>query len=107
MTLRAFVENANELGDAVKHLEMTKVYSMNGEANARPMKFPDASAVSSTFCQARTAPPSTNSSNSWTIGTVKERSHRPLPRAESARWESRKLAADRPGKAYMPALFSN
>jgi hypothetical protein len=44
VTLRAFVANRNELGEAVKHLEMTKVYPLNGEAGAKPMKFPDASA---------------------------------------------------------------
>jgi hypothetical protein len=45
VTLRAFVANPKELGPAVEHLEMTKVYPLNDEAGAKPMKFPDASAV--------------------------------------------------------------
>jgi hypothetical protein len=30
---------------AVAHLEKTKIYPLNGEAGAKPMKFPDASGV--------------------------------------------------------------
>ena len=30
---------------AVAHLEQTKIYPLNGEASAKPMKFPDASGV--------------------------------------------------------------
>ena len=32
-------------GTAVAHLERTKIYPLNGEATAKPMKFPDASGV--------------------------------------------------------------
>jgi len=43
--LRGFYENPKDLTPAVAHLEQTKIYPLNGEANARPMKFPDASGV--------------------------------------------------------------
>ena len=33
------------LTPAVEHLERTKIYPLNGEASAKPMKFPDASGV--------------------------------------------------------------
>jgi hypothetical protein len=43
--LRGFYEDPKNLTPAVTHLEKTKVYPLNGEANATPMKFPDASGV--------------------------------------------------------------
>ncbi len=44
--LRRFYEDPKNLTPAVAHLEQTKIYPLNGEAGAKPMKFPDASAVS-------------------------------------------------------------
>jgi hypothetical protein len=43
--LRGFYEDPKNLTPAVMHLEKTKIYPLNGEAGARPMKFPDASGV--------------------------------------------------------------
>jgi len=43
--LRGFYEDAKNLTPAVTHLEKTKIYPLNGEANATPMRFPDASGV--------------------------------------------------------------
>ncbi len=43
--LRAFYEDPKNLTPAVTHLEQTKIYPLNGEATAMPMKFPDASGV--------------------------------------------------------------
>jgi len=43
--LRGFYENPKDLTPAVAHLELTKIYPLNGEAGAQPMKFPDASGV--------------------------------------------------------------
>ena len=43
--LRGFYENPKNLTPAVAHLERTKIYPLNGEAGATPMKFPDASGV--------------------------------------------------------------
>ena len=43
--LRGFYEDPKNLAPAVAHLEQTKIYPLNGEANAKPMKFPDASGV--------------------------------------------------------------
>jgi hypothetical protein len=43
--LRGFFENPKNLAPAVEHLERTKIYPLNGEASAKPMKFPDASGV--------------------------------------------------------------
>ena len=43
--LRGFYEDPKNLTPAVTHLEQTKIYSLNGEAGAKPMKFPDASGV--------------------------------------------------------------
>ena len=43
--LRGFYQNPANLTPAVSLLEQTKIYPLNGEANARPMKFPDASGV--------------------------------------------------------------
>jgi hypothetical protein len=43
--LRGFYEDPKNLTPAVEHLEKTKIYPINGEATARPMKFPDASGV--------------------------------------------------------------
>jgi hypothetical protein len=43
--LRGFYEDPKNLTPAVEHLEKTKIYPLNGEANAKPMKFPDASGV--------------------------------------------------------------
>jgi hypothetical protein len=43
--LRGFFENPTNLAPAVEHLERTKIYPLNGEASAKPMKFPDASGV--------------------------------------------------------------
>jgi hypothetical protein len=44
--LRGFYEDPKNLTPAVAHLEQTKIYPLNGEAGAEPMKFPDASGVS-------------------------------------------------------------
>ncbi len=43
--LRGFYEDPKNLTPAVEHLERTKIYPLNGEASAKPMKFPDASGV--------------------------------------------------------------
>jgi hypothetical protein len=43
--LRGFYEDPKNLTPAVTHLEKTKIYPLNREANAAPMKFPDASGV--------------------------------------------------------------
>ncbi len=43
--LRGFYEDPKNLAPAVEHLELTKIYPLNGEAEAKPMKFPDASGV--------------------------------------------------------------
>ncbi len=43
--LRGFYEDPKNLTPAVTHLERTKIYPLNGEASAKPMKFPDASGV--------------------------------------------------------------
>ncbi len=43
--LRGFYEDPKNLAPAVEHLERTKIYPLNGEATAKPMKFPDASGV--------------------------------------------------------------
>jgi hypothetical protein len=43
--LRGFYEDPKNLTPAVTHLERTKIYPLNGEASAKPMKFPDASDV--------------------------------------------------------------
>lgn len=43
--LRGFYEDPKNLTPAVAHLEQTKIYPLNGEASAKPMKFPDASGV--------------------------------------------------------------
>jgi hypothetical protein len=43
--LRGFFEDPKNLTPAVAHLERTKIYPLNGEADATPMKFPDASGV--------------------------------------------------------------
>src|SRR4030095_14320258 len=43
--LRGFYEDPKNLTHAVAHLEKTRIYPLNGEAGARPMKFPDASGV--------------------------------------------------------------
>jgi hypothetical protein len=43
--LRGFYEDPKNLTPAVEHLEKTKIYPLNGEASAKPMKFPDASGV--------------------------------------------------------------
>jgi hypothetical protein len=43
--LRGFYEDPKNLKPAAAHLEMTKIYPLNGEASAKPMKYPDASGV--------------------------------------------------------------
>jgi hypothetical protein len=43
--LRGFYEDPKNLTPAVTHLELTKIYPLNREAGAKPMKFPDASGV--------------------------------------------------------------
>jgi len=43
--LRGFYEDPKNLTPAVAHLEKTRIYPLNGEAGAKPMKFPDASGV--------------------------------------------------------------
>jgi hypothetical protein len=43
--LRGFYENPKDLAPAAAHIERTKIYPLNGEASAKPMKFPDASGV--------------------------------------------------------------
>src|ERR1700741_2675966 len=41
--LRGFYQDPKNLAPAVAHLEKTKIYPLNGESTAKPMKFPDAS----------------------------------------------------------------
>jgi hypothetical protein len=43
--LRGFYEDPKNLTPAVAHLEKTRIYPLNGEAGAKPMKFPDSSGV--------------------------------------------------------------
>jgi hypothetical protein len=43
--LRGFYDDPKNLTPAVAHLEQTKIYPLNGEAGAKPMKYPDASGV--------------------------------------------------------------
>jgi hypothetical protein len=43
--LRGFYQDPKNLAPAVAHLEKTKIYPLNGESTAKPMKFPDASGV--------------------------------------------------------------
>lgn len=43
--LRGFFEDPKNLMPAVAHLERTKIYPLNSEVNAKPMKFPDASGI--------------------------------------------------------------
>ena len=43
--LRGFYQDPKNLAPAVAHMEKTKVYPLNGEATAKPMKYPDASGV--------------------------------------------------------------
>ncbi|HEY6388555.1 MAG TPA: DUF1254 domain-containing protein, partial [Candidatus Acidoferrum sp.] len=43
--LRGFYEDPKNLAPAVAHLEQTKIYPLNGAADAKPMTFPDASGV--------------------------------------------------------------
>jgi hypothetical protein len=43
--LRGFYEDPKNLTPAAEHLAKTKIYPLNGEASAKPMKFPDASGV--------------------------------------------------------------
>jgi hypothetical protein len=43
--LRGFYRDPKDLAPAVAHLERTKIYPLNGEATAKPMKYPDASGV--------------------------------------------------------------
>ncbi|HMD96593.1 MAG TPA: DUF1254 domain-containing protein [Terriglobia bacterium] len=43
--LRGFYEDPKNLTPAVAHLEKTRIYPLNGEAGAKPMKFPDASGL--------------------------------------------------------------
>lgn len=43
--LRGFYEDPKSLAPAVAHLERTKIYPLNGKADVKPMKFPDASGV--------------------------------------------------------------
>jgi hypothetical protein len=43
--LRGFYEDPKNLSPAAAHLEKTRIYPLNGEAGAKPMKFPDASGV--------------------------------------------------------------
>jgi hypothetical protein len=43
--LRGFFEDPKNLTPAVAHLEKTRIYPLNGEAGAKPMKYPDASGV--------------------------------------------------------------
>jgi hypothetical protein len=44
--LRGFYEDPKNLKPAAEHLEKTKIYPLNGESGAKPMKFPDGSGVS-------------------------------------------------------------
>ena len=43
--LRAFYKDPKDLAPAVALLEKTRIYPLNGEAGAKPMKYPDASGV--------------------------------------------------------------
>jgi hypothetical protein len=43
--LRSFYQDPNNLAPAVQLMEKAKIYPLNGEANAKPMQFPDASGV--------------------------------------------------------------
>jgi len=43
--LRGFYEDPKNLTPAVEHMEKTRIYPLNGEAGAKPMKYPDASGV--------------------------------------------------------------
>jgi hypothetical protein len=43
--LRAFYQDPKNLTPAVSLMEQAKVYPLNGQANAKPMQFPDASGV--------------------------------------------------------------
>ena len=43
--LRAFYQDPSNLGPTVALLEQTKIYPLGGKESAKPMKFPDASAV--------------------------------------------------------------
>jgi hypothetical protein len=43
--LRSFYADPKNLAPAVELVEQTKIYPLNGQATARPMKFPDASSV--------------------------------------------------------------
>jgi hypothetical protein len=43
--LRGFYRDPKDLTPAVEHLEKTKIYPLNGQAGAKPMKYPDASGV--------------------------------------------------------------
>src|SRR6476659_2899112 len=43
--LRGFYEDPKSLTPAVEHMEKTRIYPLNGEAGAKPMKYPDASGV--------------------------------------------------------------
>jgi len=43
--LRGFYEDPRNLTPAVAHLEKTRIYPLNGETDAKPMKFPDGSGV--------------------------------------------------------------
>ena len=44
--LRGFYQDPKNLTPAVEHMEKTRIYPLNGEAGAKPMKYPDASGVS-------------------------------------------------------------
>jgi hypothetical protein len=43
--LRGFYEDPKNLAPAVEHMEKTRIYPLNGEAGAKPMKYPDGSGV--------------------------------------------------------------
>ncbi len=43
--LRGFYQDPKNLTPAVEHMEKTRLYPLNGEAGAKPMKYPDASGV--------------------------------------------------------------
>jgi hypothetical protein len=43
--LRSFYQDPKDLTPAVERVEQAKIYPLNGKANAKPMKFPDASGV--------------------------------------------------------------
>src|SRR6185437_8764367 len=63
--LRGFYENPKDLTPAVAHLELTKIYPLNGEAGAQPMKFPTLPVSRSICCRLVMAAPSIISSSSW------------------------------------------